>query len=368
MAQVTDYDVANAAGSVVRADLNDILDAIKTLNAGTQNTLGITSPCQLFADTTNNKLKIRSTSGNAAAAQATFFEIGDLDTANLGLLKASGGSMTGVLELDDSNSASTPALCFDGDEDTGLFRKSANIMGFSSGGTEQMVFDANGITLRNEKAVRFSEAVANGSNYIALKAVASVASNKTISLPDESGTLLTTASTINTSQLSGASVTIGSTSVALGGTATTITGLSELTVTTLNATNQNINNIKNAGGANESTADQIYEGRAKAWVNFNGTGTPSIRDDFGVTSIGDHGQGIYQVNFDSNFSNTNYAPVGFVHRNGSTGGRVICHIDTLIQQNVGSYRFMVSGTSNAANVGLVAVDVQYVFLSFFGDQ
>jgi len=202
----------------------------------------------------------------------------------------------------------------------------------------------------------------------ALKAVASVASNKTISLPDESGTLLTTASTINTSQLSGASVTIGSTSVALGGTATTITGLSELTVTTLNATNQNINNIKNAGGANESTADQIYEGRAKAWVNFNGTGTPSIRDDFGVTSIGDHGQGIYQVNFDSNFSNTNYAPVGFVHRNGSTGGRVICHIDTLIQQNVGSYRFMVSGTSNAANVGLVAVDVQYVFLSFFGDQ
>ncbi len=101
MAQVADYDVANAAGSVVRAELNLILDAIKTCNAGTQNNLGTTSACQLFADTTNNKLKIRSTSGNAAAAQATFFEIGDLDSANLGLLPKSGGTMTGTLTTDD---------------------------------------------------------------------------------------------------------------------------------------------------------------------------------------------------------------------------------------------------------------------------
>jgi len=101
MAQVADYDVANAAGSVVRAELNLILDAIKTCNAGTQNNLGTTSACQLFADTTNGKLKIRSTSGNDAAAQATFFEIGDLDSANLGLLPKSGGTMTGTLTTDD---------------------------------------------------------------------------------------------------------------------------------------------------------------------------------------------------------------------------------------------------------------------------
>jgi len=101
MAQVADYDVANAAGSVVRAELNLILDAIKTCNAGTQNNLGTTSPFQLFADTTNNKLKIRSSSGDAAAATATFFEIGDLDTANLGLLPKSGGTLTGTLTTDD---------------------------------------------------------------------------------------------------------------------------------------------------------------------------------------------------------------------------------------------------------------------------
>lgn len=194
MAQVTDYDVANAAGSVVRAELNLILEAIKTTNAGTQNNLGTTSPCQLFADTTNNKLKIRSTSGNAAAASATFFEIGDLDTPNLGLLKATGGTMSGILKLDDSNSASTPVLSFDGDEDLGLFRKSANIMGFSSGGTEQLIFSADGITLRSQNEIRFGDS--DSSNYIGIQAPATVASNKTITLPDETGTVITTASLV----------------------------------------------------------------------------------------------------------------------------------------------------------------------------
>jgi hypothetical protein len=44
---------------------------------------------------------------------------------------------------------------------------------------------------------------------------------------------------------------------------------------------------------------------AKAWVNFNGTGTVSIRDSYNVTSITDLGTGEYTVNYNS-FSNSNY--------------------------------------------------------------
>lgn len=44
----------------------------------------------------------------------------------------------------------------------------------------------------------------------------------------------------------------------------------------------------------------------RAWVNFNGTGTPAIRADFNVTSITDNGTGDYTVNFpampDGNYS------------------------------------------------------------------
>ena len=53
---------------------------------------------------------------------------------------------------------------------------------------------------------------------------------------------------------------------------------------------------------------QIQQGRAKAWVNFNGTGTVAIRDDFNVTSITDHATGQYTVNLESNaVANSNYS-------------------------------------------------------------
>ena len=51
------------------------------------------------------------------------------------------------------------------------------------------------LTMANQQAVRFSETTANGSNYIALQATASLASNKTITLPDTTGTVVTTGDT-----------------------------------------------------------------------------------------------------------------------------------------------------------------------------
>lgn len=46
---------------------------------------------------------------------------------------------------------------------------------------------------------------------------------------------------------------------------------------------------------------------AKAWVNFNGTGTIAIRDDFNVASLTDQGTGIYQISFTTAMDNANYA-------------------------------------------------------------
>ena len=44
-----------------------------------------------------------------------------------------------------------------------------------------------------------------------------------------------------------------------------------------------------------------------AWVNFNGGGTVSIRDDYNISSITDHGSGDYTCNFSTNMSDSNYA-------------------------------------------------------------
>jgi hypothetical protein len=48
-------------------------------------------------------------------------------------------------------------------------------------------------------------------------------------------------------------------------------------------------------------------GIAKAWVNFNGTGTVAIRDSFNVSSITDNGTGDYTINFTTAMSNANYS-------------------------------------------------------------
>ena len=44
----------------------------------------------------------------------------------------------------------------------------------------------------------------------------------------------------------------------------------------------------------------------QAWVNFDGTGTPTIRDSYNVSSITDNGTGDYTINIDNNLANTNY--------------------------------------------------------------
>ena len=51
---------------------------------------------------------------------------------------------------------------------------------------------------------------------------------------------------------------------------------------------------------------------AKAWVNFNGTGTVAINGSYNVSSITDDGTGDYDINFSTALADTNYAVVGTV--------------------------------------------------------
>mgnify|MGYP003112136203 FL=1 len=176
MADVTNYTIENASGANVRTDLNNVFAAIQSNNskssdlAASQCVAGMT-----FLNTTSNILKVRNSSNNG------FTEIGSINSDNLGLLPRAGGTMTGVLKIDDSNSASTPALSFDTDPDTGLFRKAANKIGLSTGGAEQMFFDSDGITLQLQNNLRFADA--DSSHYIGLSAPGTISSSFTLTLP-----------------------------------------------------------------------------------------------------------------------------------------------------------------------------------------
>lgn len=63
---------------------------------------------------------------------------------------------------------------------------------------------------------------------------------------------------------------------------------------------------------NASGTAPVYA--ARAWVNFNGTGTVAIRASGNVSSITDNGVGDYTVNFATAMSDANY--------NASAGGSV----------------------------------------------
>ena len=55
--------------------------------------------------------------------------------------------------------------------------------------------------------------------------------------------------------------------------------------------------------------DDVEMYLAKAWVNFNGTGTVAIRAAGNVSSITDRGTGLYGVNFTNALPDANYAVV-----------------------------------------------------------
>jgi hypothetical protein len=56
----------------------------------------------------------------------------------------------------------------------------------------------------------------------------------------------------------------------------------------------------------------------KAFVNFDGTGTPAIRAQFNVSSITDNGTGDYTVNFATALADADYSVTGTTMRNGTS--------------------------------------------------
>ena len=187
-----DKTIANASGQVVREDMENTLKATAANNFGPRDTAGTILPAEFIADnsTTPKKLLIRATSGGDQAnplsnQAATFYEVGNLDEANLGLVKRSGDTLTGALQA-IAGVVGTPSINF-GDTSTGLFKSATNAIGISASGAERATVDSAGISINNQGDLRLKEASSNGTNYVALQSPASLSSNVTLTLPSTDG-------------------------------------------------------------------------------------------------------------------------------------------------------------------------------------
>jgi hypothetical protein len=80
----------------------------------------------------------------------------------------------------------------------------------------------------------------------------------------------------------------------------------------------------------------------RAWVNFDGTGTPAIRASGNVSSITDNGTGDYTVNFTNAMPDVNYAVVGSSAV--TTGG--------------GGYRWLAVGSGQASDFSMTTTSIR----------
>src|SRR3990167_7343123 len=72
-----------------------------------------------------------------------------------------------------------------------------------------------------------------------------------------------------------------------------------------NNSSGNIENVISLRNDNGTDSPDLV----KAWVNFTGTGTVTINDSYGVSSVTDNGTGDYTVTWTTSFINDNYSVV-----------------------------------------------------------
>ena len=104
---------------------------------------------------------------------------------------------------------------------------------------------------------------------------------------------------------------------------------------------------------------------AKAWVSFNGTGTPAIRGSFNVSSITDNNVGDYTVNFTTVMPDANYAMCGSI-RNTQTYAQIQAGAPTIAQSTAPTTSAIRINTPVVGDSSVRAnIDSDYVSVSIF---
>ena len=109
-----------------------------------------------------------------------------------------------------------------------------------------------------------------------------------------------------------------------------------------------------------SGRQQYHQSAAKAWVVFNGTGTPAINASYNVSSLTDLATGRYTVNFTTAFSSVNYSAAGMLIRDLVTGIATIAQ-DTATVPTASGFAVITQSSGTPT-------DFTFAHVQFFGDQ
>ena len=125
-----------------------------------------------------------------------------------------------------------------------------------------------------------------------------------------------------------------------------------------------VNTLKDAAGNNSVGMEYVANGSAKAWVNFNGTGTVAVRDSANITSLSDNGTADYTISYASSLANDDYSISGISANMGSTMSQL--WIANSAYVSAGSFRMLTLYVSNTGGGG-GAADQTFVSVQIMGD-
>ena len=156
------FNTANGTGAQVRAAINDIFTALRTVNSASGDPSGAANVVafQPHIDTSTNLLKICT---SVSTGTGTFTTIGDISQANLGLMPKTGGTFTGKITHNYTNSLNLPVGTTaqrDGSPAVGMFRYNSTLnqfegykntgwgeigggAGATGGGTDEVFFESD---------------------------------------------------------------------------------------------------------------------------------------------------------------------------------------------------------------------------------
>ena len=156
------FNVANGTGAAVRAGINDIFTALRTINSASGDPSGDANVVQFqpHIDTSTNLLKICT---SVSTGTGTFTTIGNITQTNLGLAPVAGATFTGKVTHNYTSSLTIPSGTTaqrDGSPAVGMFRHNSTLnqfegynngawgaigggAGATGGGTDEVFFESD---------------------------------------------------------------------------------------------------------------------------------------------------------------------------------------------------------------------------------
>jgi hypothetical protein len=113
-------------------------------------------------------------------------------------------------------------------------------------------------------------------------------------------------------------------------------------------------------GTNSTSATDAIKGSAKAWVNFNGVTTVSIRASYNVSSVVRNAVGDYTINLTTALADANYVVAIATGLASNATGADIGNATAMTAPTSSVLRIGTRNSSTGANM-----DMTYAHVSFF---